>query len=298
MRDFHIHGTPHEESVRMYGDKVKVIGIDDGTCKRFKDEVPEGRRYASVAGLFNTGTNLLSILLTQNCEFKSLKGKDYNGRMWQVPWGKHNPVGARGAHLAPMFKGKGVNFEDVLPVVIVKDPLTWINSMCKNRYAAQWNQKHVDCPNFLDDKGGQIPVTVRFGDKDWGSRVYSGLIGMWNDWYNEYHDTKEFPRIIVRYEDVLFRPEEIVNDICTCAGGTMKPNFINQEATAKNHGTGNGKKQSEKKYGDEERRVVGYKDEDLKWFEENIDVALLEELGYKLTGLEEALADLGRVGNR
>ena len=48
-----------------------------------------------------------------------------SGRMaslWQVPWGKHNPVEWRGSHFAP--SGVGQNVSHVLPVMMVKDPLT------------------------------------------------------------------------------------------------------------------------------------------------------------------------------
>ena len=47
----------------------------------------------------------------------------------QVPWGKHNPVDWRGQHAAQGLEG--VDVDGVLPVVVVKDPFTWMRSMCR-----------------------------------------------------------------------------------------------------------------------------------------------------------------------
>ena len=49
----------------------------------------------------------------------------------QVPWGKHNPVDWRGLHAAQGLEG--VDVDGVLPVVVVKDPFTWMRSMCRAR---------------------------------------------------------------------------------------------------------------------------------------------------------------------
>jgi hypothetical protein len=273
----------------MYGETTRTLGLDDGTCERYKSSVPAGRRYASPAGLFNTGTNLLTSLLEMNCDFKP------NNHHFQVPWGKHNPIAARNTHTPKTYEGKGLVVEDCLPLVMVKDPLTWMNSMCKNRYAAYWKHQQVECPNFLDEDGSQIPVKVTYQSAvehpEWGHKTYPGLVGMWNEWYGDYigDSVDDFPRLIVRYEDLLFRPEETVKGICDCAGGKFKEDgeFKTKEGAAKSHGNTGGKEASMIKYGDEERRVVGYKDEDLKFFDENIDMRIMNLLGYKLSGLEE-----------
>ena len=41
---------------------------------------------------------------------------------------------------------------------------------------------------------------------------------MWDDWYCEYYDA-DFPRLMVRLEDLVFRPAEVLERICACAGG-------------------------------------------------------------------------------
>ena len=145
----------------MYGGpatKPKTLGLD--RCAAFRSaQGPRGR--PAVAGLFNTGTNFLMKLLRLNCDFpdacpaqphiKVDKDNPYEAEirimaemqlarrnncspfLLQVPWGKHNPVDWRGQHAAQGLEG--VDVDGVLPVVVVKDPFTWMRSMCRARPA-------------------------------------------------------------------------------------------------------------------------------------------------------------------
>ena len=83
---------------------------------------------------------------------------------FQVPWGKHNPAAWK--HKT-VVKNRGYNFnhDDVLPVVIIKDPVNWIHSMCKHPYGASWRHTAKHCPNLVPnkkDKGKYIDGVVRF----------------------------------------------------------------------------------------------------------------------------------------
>eukprot|EP00592_Proboscia_alata_P026518 CAMPEP_0194439718 /NCGR_PEP_ID=MMETSP0176-20130528/112192_1 /TAXON_ID=216777 /ORGANISM="Proboscia alata, Strain PI-D3" /LENGTH=65 /DNA_ID=CAMNT_0039263233 /DNA_START=8 /DNA_END=201 /DNA_ORIENTATION=- len=64
-----------------------------------------------------------------NCRIPTTSAKTGKGMLWQVPWGKHSPVWYRTRHAAPT--GKNVNQTAVLPVVMIKDPLGWMGSMCR-----------------------------------------------------------------------------------------------------------------------------------------------------------------------
>ena len=143
----------------MYGGpstKPKTLGLD--RCAAFRSaQGPRGR--PAVAGLFNTGTNFLMKLFRMNCDvpdacpaqphIKVDKDNPYAAEirimaemqlarrnhcspfLLQVPWGKHNPVDWRGQHSAQGLEG--VDVDGVLPVVVVKDPFTWMRSMCRAR---------------------------------------------------------------------------------------------------------------------------------------------------------------------
>ena len=46
------------------------------------------------------------------------------------------------------------------------------------------------------------------------------LARLWGAWHAEYLDA-ETPRLLVRYEDLLFRPQETVAEVCGCVGGRV-----------------------------------------------------------------------------
>ena len=136
-----------EEVVERFGPRPVVEGLD--RCAAYNELVPYTRdRMLAPAGPFNSGTNFLHEMLRRNCKIPFTK----NGRtgiMWQVPWGKHQ---------SPRFrfdnKAKGMNDatrpENTLPVVLLRDPYSWFQSMCKVRYAAHWYHVVPDhCPNLI-----------------------------------------------------------------------------------------------------------------------------------------------------
>merc|ERR1719410_2237298 len=144
-----------EEIKRMYGDEVTVQGLE--TCKAFRDTKRFEQRVIAPAGLFNTGTHLLWTLMKRNCKFRY-----FNQVNFQVPWGKHNPPAWKNRTIAAI-QGRGVIHDDVLPVVIIKDPVNWIHSMCKHRYTVSWRHTAKHCPNLVPnekDKGRYIDGVV------------------------------------------------------------------------------------------------------------------------------------------
>ena len=124
--------------------------------------------------------------------------------------------------------------------------------MCKVRYAAHWYHVVPDhCPNFiatevekewfhktkqqvkkhydgdpwkvdnilekanytLDKK--VIPLWVRYHSEN---RHHKSLAHMWTDWYKDYFDA-EFPRLMIRLEDLVFYPHETLRQVCECVDG-------------------------------------------------------------------------------
>ena len=66
----------------------RIIGLE--YCPSAKDKL------WAVAGLFNSGTNLLHQLLSSNCDFG--RRQQCNNIAFAVPWGKHNPLHFRSRH--------------------------------------------------------------------------------------------------------------------------------------------------------------------------------------------------------
>ena len=70
--------------------------------------------------------------------------------------GKHPPASWRYHNVAYAERNKKVNQTLTLAVATIKDPLTWMGSMCRHSYAAVWRHSPKHCPNLVSnevDKG-------------------------------------------------------------------------------------------------------------------------------------------------
>jgi hypothetical protein len=162
----------------MYGKSSKIIGLD--TCHKFQNQISPLESIVGPAGVFNTGTNLISKLMKKHCMIQErskkyddgqvpqeenargdiyysqlLKSADINsddeiawgtrtGMVTDVPWGKHGPPRWRNddKYKPEEFKVNKIrprveNYQ-VFPIVMVKDPYSWMGSMCRNSYSARW----------------------------------------------------------------------------------------------------------------------------------------------------------------
>ena len=139
------------------------------------------------------GTNPAAMYLAANCVMPhNTNDKQGQGMRWQVPWGKHMLAHRKWSNTAA-HDGK-VNKTNVLPVVLVRDPYSWMQSMCQHPYAAKWEHSNDHCPNFVHENGSSVPVSINYpgGEVTWDS-----LVHLWSDWYNQYL-TAEYPRLMVR----------------------------------------------------------------------------------------------------
>ncbi|KAL7451813.1 hypothetical protein ACHAWC_004233, partial [Mediolabrus comicus] len=203
----------------LYGSKPYIHGLD--RCQSYRDAVDPEFRLMGPAGLFNSATNLAGQLLKMNCVNNArIKTKKYirardapTGIKIQAPWGKHNPVFWRLHHEAKIG-GANVTQEHFLPIVMIKDPITWMASMCRHSYEARWPHMPNHCPNLVANKfdrtkkhGEIIPVRVKFATKHIGNEPlpdptnktfikYDSLVHFWNRWYTEWHAQADFPRLM------------------------------------------------------------------------------------------------------
>jgi len=284
----------------LYGTKPRFHGLE--TCERFRSTGDPAEHFLGTAGTFNTGTNLMSELLIANCHMQPRMdkyGEVNKGVRWQVPWGKHSPPGDeefRLHHKTAKDKTVGNN---ILPAVTIRDPYSWLRSMCRHKYTAKWSSSFDGhCPNLVPSKQDKtvdssllkdtdsVKVNVKYSDF---IRDHDSLVHMWNDWYEEYIDTVTIPRVLVRYEDLLFFPKETVTTVCECAGGSMKKNgeFKYIVSSAKKGEAAHGK-MSERtgyidaivKYGTDEHRYDGFHEEDLQYVRDNINDEYMSIFGY------------------
>jgi len=265
-----------DQVVEKFGDNGPVVhGLD--TCSVYRSKVPAKKRKLAVAGPFSSGTHFLFDILDNNCKgrfkkFPKAKAKNPNV-LFQVPWGKHQSANFRLVHntdISHSIKNENEYQKDpitgqlkhppmpdhllehnknILPIVVVRDPYTWWQSMCRVRYSTHWYHIVPDhCPNFvpnhvekewfnkprkevrdhyhdawkidnvlnkanftLDKK--VVPVWVKYHSEN---RKHASLAHMWADWYSDYYEA-DFPRLMIRLEDLVFYPHETLKTICECA---------------------------------------------------------------------------------
>ena len=110
---------------KLYGEGPVVIGLD--RCEQFRNTAALDDASVGTAGLFNTGTNPFGMYIETNCIMPNNTHDSHGGMRWQVPWGKHTLASRKWSNTAG-HDGK-VNKTNVLPVVLVRDPYSWMQSM-------------------------------------------------------------------------------------------------------------------------------------------------------------------------
>ena len=287
-----------EKYTNIYGSKP-IVQLDEGTCEKFKGKVKEGDRFIAPAGMFNTGTNLLEDLLTENCEFKiseATKSKTVfvldRAVKAQVPWGKHSPVSWRFKHVAKRFQG--AIQENFFPVLMIKDPLTFMDSICRHRYEAFWREIPGHCPNLvpINEKERKMiwprksfNVSIAYSKKNHNYTHHKSLAHLYNDYYGEWLKA-DFPKAVIRFEDLIFHTEYVVEKVCLCAGGKMfdRPfQYIKSSAkTGLGHKGSNGFLDSVLKYGNVSRRSESFSKLDLDFAKATLYSDILEAFNYTI----------------
>ncbi|KAI2502618.1 hypothetical protein MHU86_11812 [Fragilaria crotonensis] len=267
---------------QLYGTEPKIYGLE--RCEAFTSRIEPSVSFFGIAGTFNSGTNLLAELLIQNCQITKrmeVYGEDQRGIRWQVPWGKHTPVQYREQHVTET--DRDVPLENSFPMITIRDPYRWMLSMCKHVYGARWPHNRTTCPNIQDvDDNGPTPVFVKYQH----IRVkHKSLPDMWNDWYNNYM-IQDFPRVFVRFEDLLFYGKNVTQTLCRCGGGVpRRPEFVHVFSSAKlgtaAHGANKtGLLDAIIQYGTDDGRVTGMTQKDLDWSYRLLDPKLMQMFDY------------------
>lgn len=280
-----------DDVVSLYGATPIIHGLD--TCASYREAVLPKDRMTGPAGMFNTGTNLLFELLKVNCDIKEAREMQReprkNGMRWQVPWGKHNPPTThRFENVAKAWGrdpfGTLIKQDDFLPVVLIKDPYTWMGSQCRHKYATFWGHDNEHCPNLIRWKITEedVPSEVRV-KYALQMKMYESLLDMWNHWYREWEE-QTFPHLATRFEDLLFHGEEVTRAVCDCVGGVFTDSFQYVEDSAKPakgvHTGANGLVKAMLQYGNPGKRLNGFTDRDLRYASKTVAAELTKRYSY------------------
>jgi len=269
---------------RLYGNGPILYGNE--TCQTFRDTIPSSGAYPAVAGLQNTGTNLLAMYLGSNCFMPHNKDRG-DGKFWQVPWGKHRFANEKWSNTAN--NRRKANKTNTLPVVLIKDPYNWMKSMCSNSYNVFWSHTPLHCPNLVPDErdtvnGDAIPVRVHLTETH--RSYHDSLAHLWSDWYRQYYQVSDYPRVMIRYEDLVFYPKQVSEAVCECAGGVPRQDNFSYIVESAKWGKGHERFRGASllssmiKYGDAERRLKEFSEDDLKLAHEGLDEDLMRIFQY------------------
>jgi hypothetical protein len=80
--------------------------------------------------------------------------------------------------------------------------------------------------------------------------TYDSLIHTWRDWNLAYLQQTDYPMLVVRMEDLVFRPREVIEQVCHCAGGRLRSDIDPMQpfvyfAESANLGKGHGNHRSD-----------------------------------------------------
>jgi len=240
-----------------------IVGAE--TCNKFRRTTSQSTSKLAVAGLMNTGTNVMTELLNLNCKFEGQKSRtgsadrsiSANGPLlWQVPWGKHNPAEWRTHFYAQLYQRNPAfkpDATEVLPVVLVKDAMTWMGSLCRHAHGARLyrGKQSASCPDNTNKV--QMVFEANATLRPDGIRDYDSPLDFWTQWNQAYIDLKA-PRLIVRSEDLLFNQEKTVQAVCECAGGKIAATFQNIDGRGKT--SGSDRQQALERYSNSDKRTT------------------------------------------
>lgn len=197
---------------------------------------------------------------------------------------------------------KSLSYDHLITVVLIKDPLNWMSSMCRNRYVAHgpwW--RGPKCPMLLNRNAVIVKwdagdgVITNDGRQTLGTTNFKTILDFWSEWHTEYFEVAR-PRFFMRYEDLLFDQEKALKATCTCAGGELGYPLVGVSRSAKAEagmgGSSLGKALN--MYSSPRERLKRYTDEDLQFIRNHPRAnAIMQKLGYFIPEAQQASRERG-----
>lgn len=246
--------------------------MDQGSTVMLQDPFRTVKKWKKVQilGPFNSGTNLLHQILDQ--AYKVEVGPIGSTIIW-----KHTIMDAAkvGKLKKNRVEGKVLG-DDVLKIVMVRDPYFWLRSLGKKRYTLESFSRSPDNINDLIVSECKLR-----------SRRYANCVELWNAYYGNYlkHLSPFSSTLYIRYEQLIFEPERVIGVISkylqlrpmyTQMSEIMKIMQPPSNSRAKNY------KDAVKYNATAENRVDQYSPEVIKFIGDKLDKNLMEKLGYTI----------------
>jgi hypothetical protein len=189
-----------------------------------------------IAGMFDSGTNLLWALITANLGERTMSKICPDEKAGQCFFWKHSPPDRLEKELDALQR-KG---QRVVLVSMVRSPLSQVVSWTKAPY----------------DLGSCIQKATATAGSDSRTRCYvrgepfRGVAGVWNSYVQEYDRRQDanghayHRTMVVEYERLVLEPEAVVREIAAALGVSVRSAFKMIEAPAKNHGSPHGREKA------------------------------------------------------
>ena len=183
-----------------------------------------------------------------------------------------------------------VNKTNVMPIVLVRDPYTWMQSMCKNGYEARWPHQYGSlCPNLAKKKllSNGEPDMIKLNIKYKPPAEFKSLAHYWGEWYKQYLEA-DYPRLIVRFEDIQFHAKELIETVCQCAGAVPRNDdaifrfVVDSAKWGAAHKSSTNMISAMVKYGSDKKRFTGMTEADFLVANEVFTPEIMELFGYEM----------------
>uniref|UniRef100_A0A7S0FBV3 Sulfotransferase domain-containing protein n=1 Tax=Pyrodinium bahamense TaxID=73915 RepID=A0A7S0FBV3_9DINO len=188
-------------------------------------------------GLWNTGTNLLWELLLKN--FGPLRGSRAVG---MDVWRHSKPADAM-----ECYQDKQGAFKDMVTVAVVRNPLSWIQSMRKAPYELEGcaSSDHWDGSDRWATADCKFVVRCLNPQRGYTREVHaSNIESVWNEWtsqYNRLHQLGFGAPVVISYEELVLDTAGALSKIAA-AMRVPAPTVLKQQyGPAKVHGESNGR---------------------------------------------------------
>lgn len=242
-------------------------------------------KYVKIYGERNTGTNYLEKLIQLNTSANLLSGIAFNRKLNKSFYfierlgfvmfteflrNLYFMCSIRNSWKHKELVDTEKLYKDVFYVVVVKNPYTFLLSLYKKSY----HIKKAHSVSFLEFLKSPIKALKREGEG-----YYLNPIELWKRKTKNLRFLQENNNniIVVRYEDLLANPEKEILKICKNGNLQLKDKFVNYSKSTKNKSLDFNFYKN--KYLSEEWKK-DFKQDELKFIKEQLDVELMKEFNY------------------
>jgi hypothetical protein len=162
--------------------------------------------------------------------------------------------------------------------------------------ATKWHHSSKHCPNLVPNEDDldlfpyledHVPVMIKYPGE---AEHWESLVHLYNSWYRQYFDA-DYPRLLVRFEDLLFNVKELVHIVCECVGGVPRQEEFAYVVDSGKFGPGHPEQKGGQhtnligamvKYGTDKLRFAGMTEDDLRYAYENLDLEMMMTFQYEI----------------